>query len=253
MQRRKFIAASVAAIPAALSATPASSSASADERQLIELRTYEIKFRGSGQQPLMTYLREALQPALKRLGCKDFRMMKVLGDEEPAKIWVLISYPDGGTYVQAQDLSNDAAYQEAAKAYHAIPADRPIFSGYTSQLLHAFSGMPAVADPGDGGKLFELRTYEGYSEDAVRRKIKMFNVEEIDLFHKVGLHPVFFGKMISGPFRPSLVYMLHFKDMEERNANWSAFLEHPDWKAMLANPEYADTVSNIRKTFLVSV
>ena len=29
-----------------------------------------------------------------------------------------------------------------------------------------------------------------------------------------------------------LVYMLHFKDMEERDANWQVFLDHPEWKEM---------------------
>jgi hypothetical protein len=252
MQRRKFLAAGAAALPLVLGAQSAGQGAP-DARQLIELRTYEIKFGGSGQSILLDYLNNALAPALKRLGCADFSLMKVLGDAEPAMIWVLISYPNADTYLQAQDLSEDKTYQKAAAAYQAVPADKPVFNRYASQLLHAFSGMPAVASPGKDAGLFELRTYEGYSEDAVRRKIKMFNVEEIDLFHEVGLHPVFFGKMISGPYRPCLVYMLHFKDMEERNANWGKFGPHPKWKAMVAKPEYADSVSNIRKTFLVPV
>lgn len=250
MQRRKFLAtATTAAIPFALGATTTSST---DEpRQLIELRTYEIKFRGSGQAVLMTYLNDALAPALKRIACPTFHIMKELGNEDPAKIRVLIAYPDATTYVAGQDLSTDKAYMTAAAAYRAIPADKPVFNRYHSQLLQAITGMPKVVDPGPDAGLFELRTYEGYSEDATNRKIKMFNVEELDLFHETGLHPVFFGNMISGPYRPALVYMLHFKDMEERNANWGEFLSHPKWKAMLANEEYADTVSNIRKTFLV--
>ena len=39
-----------------------------------------------------------------------------------------------------------------------------------------------MMDPIDGASMFELRTYEGYSEDGVRRKISMFNIEKIDLF-----------------------------------------------------------------------
>ncbi len=250
MQRRKFLAAGAAALPFALGASPLASNAAAADRQLLELRTYEIKFGGSGQALLIDYLNNALSPALQRLGCADFRTMKELGNEEPAKLWVLISYPNADTYLRAQDLSQDDAYQAATTAYNAVPAEKPIFSRYSSQLLHAFTGMPQVQDPGEAG-LFELRIYEGYSEDAVRRKIKMFNDEEITLFHKVGLHPVFFGEMISGPYRPSLVYMLYFKDMEERNANWQVFGGHPEWKVMSAKEEYANSVSNIRKSFLV--
>jgi len=250
MQRRKFLAAATT-LPLTLSATSITGQPPAEDRQLIELHTYEIKFRGSGRGVLMKYLNEVLEPALKQLGCPTFRIMKELGNYDPANIWVLIAYPDANTYLSAQNLGADKAYQAASAEYHAIPADRPVFNRYSSQLLLAFTGMPEVAYPGPEAGLFELRTYEGYSEDATRRKVEMFNVEEIELFHKTGLHPVFFGDMISGPYRPSLVYMLHFKDMAERDANWGTFLAHPEWKAMLAMKKYADTVSNIRKTFLV--
>ena len=78
----------------------------------------------------------------------------------------------------------------------------------------------------------------------------MFNDEEIPLFLKVKLNPVFFGDMIIGPYRPCLTYMLNFKDMAERDANWQTFVQHPEWKVMSAKKEYANTVSNIRKIFL---
>jgi hypothetical protein len=45
--------------------------------------------------------------------------------------------------------------------------------------------------------------------------------------------------------------MLHFKNMEERDANWKAFIDHPDWKKMSSMEEYANTVSNIIRRFLV--
>jgi len=250
MHRRKFLAATTA-LPLALSAATDNEQPMTESRQLIELRTYEIKFLGSGKGVLMKYLNEALAPALKRLGCPTFRIMTELGNSDPANVWVLIAYPDANTYLAGQDLSADKAYQTASADYHAVPVDKPVFNRYTSQLLLAFTGMPEVVFPGPEAGILELRTYEGYSEDATRRKIEMFNVEEIELFHETGLHPVFFGDMISGPYRPSLVYMLHFKDMAERDANWGTFLAHPKWKAMLRMEKYANTVANIRKTFLV--
>ena len=39
-------------------------------------------------------------------------------------------------------------------------------------------------------------------------------------FYETGLHPVFFGETIIGEKLPQLTYMLTFKDMEERDANW---------------------------------
>jgi len=251
MQRRKFIAAA-AALPFTAASASGNNPLAEGDRQLIELRTYEIKFGGSGKGRLLDYLLETLAPALRKTGCPTVKVMKELGDADPAKIWCLIAYPDAATYVKAQGLVADPAFQNAAADYNAIGPEKPIYNRYTSSLLLAFTGMPKVADPGED-ELFELRTYEGYSEDATRRKISMFNDEEIPLFHETGLHPVFFGDMIAGPYRPSLVYMLHFKDMAERDANWKTFVDSPEWKRMVADAKYANTVSNIHKVFLEPV
>jgi hypothetical protein len=39
--------------------------------------------------------------------------------------------------------------------------------------------------------------------------------------------------------------------MEERDKNWAAFGADPDWKKLSADPQYANTVNNIIKIFLV--
>jgi hypothetical protein len=66
----------------------------------------------------------------------------------------------------------------------------------------------------------------------------------------VKLNPVFFGHVIAGEHMPCLTYMLTFKNMEERDANWKAFSADPDWKRVSGAPEYANTVSNIIRVFL---
>ncbi len=250
MKRRKFIYATAAAstIPLGYSAAKSSNLNIAD-KELYEIRTYEMRFGGNAN-ALLSYLNDALAPALRRKGVNHFMLFDEYGKDNPRNIWVLISYPDAATYLGAQDLQTDADFVKATAEYDDLPAERPIFNRYSSSLLHAFDGLPQMMDPIDGAALFELRIYEGYNEDAVRRKIKMFNVEEIPLFNKVGLYPVFFGEMIAGPHRPSLVYMLNFKDMEQRDANWNTFVNHPEWDVMRVKEEYANTVSNIRRVFL---
>jgi hypothetical protein len=80
----------------------------------------------------------------------------------------------------------------------------------------------------------------------------MFNKEEIPVFLKVGLMPVFFGRILAGQYMPALLYMVGFKDMADRDAAWGRFSQNEDWKNMQNKPEYADTVSNIQKIFLTS-
>lgn len=219
------------------------------EKELYEIRTYEVKFRGN-QQMLKDYLNKVLGPSLKDLGAIRFMVLGELGNSDPTKLWVIIGYPNGEVFLKAQNVQNDAAYMTAAAEYNALTLDQTLYNRFTSSLLLAFDGMPKMMDPIAGVSLFELRTYEGYSEDAVRRKIKMFNEGEIRIFLETGLHPVFFGEMIIGPYRPCLTYMINFKDMDEHDANWRQFSAHPDWKAMSGREEYANTVSNIRKVFL---
>ncbi|MEM8523544.1 MAG: NIPSNAP family protein [Bacteroidota bacterium] len=250
MQRRKFIQSSMVASTLPFAGIQAKHSNLLEKgRELYEVRTYEMRFRGSSKL-LTDFLKNTLQEALKRVGVNHFHLFSELGKTTPSKIWVLISYPDAATYVQAQNLQSDEEFVKAAEEYNNIAFGNHPYDRFESMLLLAFNGMPQMKVPIENAGIFELRTYEGYSEDAVRRKVKMFDVEEIELFLKVGLHPVFFGDMIAGPHRPALTYLLNFKDMEERDKNWQAFLKHPDWDKMKAAKEYENTVSNIRRVFL---
>jgi hypothetical protein len=256
MKRRKFIATSALASAIPFSKVKGEELAYDDQnekdRELYELRKYEIKF-GGRKQLLIQYLKEVLKPTLNEIGANNFLMFEDFGMSNPSKIWVLISFPDSASYLKSQMIFEDPDYLTKAKVYDAIPKDQTIFNRYETSLLHAFSGLPQMDGNVSESSIFELRTYEGYSEDAVKRKIEMFNKEELTLFYKVGLHPVFFAKMMAGPHLPCLVYLLHFKDMEERDANWAKFVNHDDWKEMRSKPEYADSVSNIRREFLTPI
>jgi hypothetical protein len=213
-----------------------------------EWRTYEFRFRGNGQ-ALVNYLKEAFFPAYTAKGA-TIHTFAEYGQSDPRKLHVLIGYPTMEAFAACQALNDDPGFLSDTAGYQELPPEQAPYNRFSSYLLKAFKGLPAILPPPESAGLFELRTYEGHSEDAVRRKIKMFNDEEIDLFYRTGLNPVFFGDMIIGPNRPTLVYMLQFRDMEERDKNWQTFLDHPEWKAMLANPAYANTVSNIIRTFL---
>ncbi|MEJ2005180.1 MAG: NIPSNAP family protein [Cyclobacteriaceae bacterium] len=250
MKRRKFLQSSALGAALPLSAAYSNSPLQSASKALIEHRTYELRF-GGNRALLLNYLNDVYRPALNRKGVNNFMILGDYSQANPVRIHVIISYPNLPAYIAAQELDNDSTYVSQAQSYHSLTPDQALYNRFSSSLLLAFDGMPQIKDPVDNAGLFELRTYEGYSEDAVRRKIKMFNDEEIDLFNRTGLYPVFFGKMIAGIHRPSLVYMLGFRDMAERDENWATFVDHPEWKTMAAKPEYANTVNNIRREFLI--
>jgi len=223
-----------------------------DGNELYEWRTYDIKW-GSNVELLLTYLKEVLKPALLRHGAKEMMVFDEIAPGGPDKIFALINYPDANTYLHCQNLATDNDYRTQAATYNNITPKDSLYNRYNSSLLLAFDGMKEMMNPVNNATVFELRIYEGYNEDAVSRKIQMFDDEEIELFLKVGLNPVFFGKMISGPYRPSLVYMLNFTDMDAHGVAWKAFIQSPEWNTMKAMSKYANTVSNIRNTFLKQI
>ena len=220
------------------------------QKEYYELRTYSIPFNGS-EQALHDYLEDTLLPALNQYGVENIGVFEALGDLTPKQIVLLIPYKDISAYGDViAALAADTNYLEKRKAYDAVPHNKRVYTRFSSSFYIAFDGLPQIVKPKEGSQLFELRTYEGYSEDAVRRKVKMFNEEEFSIFDATGLHSVFFGEQVSGPMMPALTYMLSFSSMEERDANWKKFIVHPEWKRVSGLEEYAHSVSDIKRTFL---
>ena len=252
MQRRSFLKKSVLAAGATtlaatgLRATPISGM----EKDFYELKMYQLTGGGSRNQ-LKQYYEEALIPFLNKRGAK-VGAFNEYSLEDPPKMYILHAYKSPADYYDAMEaMKSDPSFLEAAKTFMQLPADKPVYERYETYLLEAFDGIPRMMTPDKNRGLFELRTYESYNEDAGLRKIKMFNAEELPLFIKVGLHPLFFGQILAGQQMPALTYMLWFKNMAERDANWSKFSSSDEWNIMKNKPEYANAVSKVRKRFLI--
>jgi hypothetical protein len=249
MERRNFLksTAAMAAVIVAGSSMAANNLPSSD-KEFYEFRVYQTA--GGGKNTLKSYFTEALMPLFKKSGIK-LGAFEELDKEEPAKVYTLFVYPSAEVYFKLiKELSTDKDYLAAAKSYFELPASKPVYERYETYLMEAFDGIPKLKFPEKNRGLLELRTYESYNEDAARRKIAMFNDEELPLFDKVGLHTVFFGKILAGKLMPALMYMLWFKDMDEREVNWKKFGESSEWKTMSSKPVNADTVSKVHKKFL---
>lgn len=254
MKRRKFIAASAIgalATSTTLHANADTPNAIADQ-EILELRVYTMNFGKSG--PFRPYLKDTLVPALKRAGVKKVVAFRETGMSQPSKMYLLLAYAsfDHMLKVQAK-MQQDNVFKKASSEYRKIPSANKVYTRYNTYLMQAFSAMPALKEPESARKLFELRIYEGHNDDAVSRKVSMFNDEELPVFLETGLDPVFFGKLIAGPAMPALVYMVAFDSMEARDANWKKFVDHPEWNRMKVLPKYADSVSNIIRVFLEEV
>lgn len=253
MERRDFIQKTVLATTALAGAGLSSANAqgSAKGKEIYEFRTYHMR---RNMAPLDNYFSKVLIPALNRMGVKNVGVFSETSKSEPAKIYMLIPYSSFENFIKiTEDLKKDKAFAEAGSEYNEIPSDQAVYERYDASLMTAFDGHPKITIPASGPRLFEFRIYEGYSEDAVSRKVKMFNESEFDIFKRVKLNPVFFGENISGKNLPCLTYMTVFKNMEERDQAWKAFSADSDWQKVSKLPEYANSVSKIYKIFFEPV
>lgn len=233
-------------IPAYSGITPAE-----NVKNIFEWRIYHVSRNSNARKSLEQYFQKALIPFLKKKNA-GFAAFTEYSMNEPVVMYTLVAYADGSAYLSSQaDMLSDPEYLKSAEDYNSIPASAAVFTRYETFLLQGFEKFPLFTRPAEKKGLFELRLYESASDDAGRRKIAMFNNEEIPLFLKVGLMPVFFSKIIAGQHMPGLMYMIGFKDMAERDAAWGRFTESEEWKVMREKPEYADSVSNIQRVFLI--
>jgi len=231
-------------------------SLAATPREYYELRTYH--FKGVEQQRRVeAYLKDALIPALHRLGIKKIGVFKPIESDSTyeKKLLVLIPFPTLNDFDNlAEKLSKDNQYLADGKDYIDATYDNPPYQRFESAVLKAFSGMPKSAVPElkapHHERVYELRSYEGHTEKIYRNKVKMFNDgDEIGLFKRLGFNAVFYAETIAGSTMPNLVYMTTFENQSSRDAHWKAFVDDPQWKKLIVMPEYQHNVSKNVTTF----
>jgi len=258
MKRRDFIKASLTASALAGVAhanlpVSAAEAANMANRDYYELRAYRLK-PGANHDLLDGYLEKAAIPAFNRLGVKTVGVFTEAEPKDGPAVWVLIPYPSLEMFSTAAARVNaDADYQKAGEKYLQVMKEQAAFDRLDSWLLLAFSGMPRLEVPAltrdKKARIFEMRTYESYSEVKALKKVEMFNAGEIDVMHEVNLSPVFYGQALIGRDLPHLTYMLCGENKDAHKKHFGDFGKHPTWNKLKNDPQYGDTVSKITSRF----
>jgi len=259
--RRTFVK-SAAVATAALAASPGTALAASgendfrDAREYYELRAYRLK-PGASHTALDSYFEKALVPALNRRGIRNVGVFTQPDAPDGPAVWVLMAHRDLASIGAVNTAINaDPAVVAAGADYLSAPTkDNPAFDRIDSWVFLAFAGMPRLEVPlmtaGNQPRIFELRIYESFSELKALKKVAMFNAGEIELMKALKQSPVFYGQALAGRDLPQLTYLLCTPDRAAAVTAWKAFVDHPAWKALNADPQYADTVSKITSRFLV--
>jgi len=211
------------------------------KKQIYEWRIYSLTGDGA---VLDDFFKDVLIPAYNRcdVSVGAFSLYK---QEEVEQRYLLFVYPCLQTYNKVrQTVWNDEAFQEAARPFFEATAPDPVFSKYETYLCEAFDKIPEMRMPDKDRTLFEYRNYYSPNDEANKRKIKMFNTGEIDLFDKAGINSVCYGEIFAGSRMPALIYLTWYKDEETRNIAWDVFGKNPDWQSMRSDPAFKNTATN---------
>jgi hypothetical protein len=256
MQRRQFLAASLATSALALARDAAAQATPNSVREFYQIRQYKL-VNGPQTKLVGSYFADALIPALTRLGLGPIGAFSTTFGPETPNYYVVIPGASVEALVTADlHLAEDGEFQKAAEPFWSAPASSPSFQRVESSLLIAFEGWPKLTLPSGSAtkakRIFQMRTYESPSYRDHVRKVEMFHHGEFGFFKESGLQSVFYGDMLIGPRMPCLTYMLSMDSLEELNTKWEAFTSNPGWKKLSADPRYGfePTVSNITNLVL---
>jgi hypothetical protein len=218
--------------------------------EFYDIRIYRV-FDFEKQNQLESWMRDAVLPALERLGIKNVGVFRNHGDPNDHSQFMVIPFDSLEQFSQLNvNLAADKEFAEASKAWFGQDMKDPVYTRVDSWITEAFDSIPKMEVPaftGNADRIYELRLYESHNMDSARRKVKMFDDGETQLMRDTKLGPVFFGRTLAGPDSPNLIYLLGAENEEAHNAHWKAFISSDGWAAIKDLPEYANTVSKIQK------
>jgi hypothetical protein len=260
VKRRNFMASSLAASAAAFtrhsSLQAAQGAAHKDGREFYQLRRYHV-ITGPQRKLCDDFFRDVLIPAVSRLGIGPVGVFDLsIGPETPS-IYILMPSTSAETLATVEmHLAQDAEYMKAGSAFLNAPAKEPAFDRMESSFLQAFEKWPKLVPPAAAKtrspRIFELRIYEGATDQDHKRKVEMMQSGESEIFNKNGFEQVFYSDTLIGTRLPNLTYMLAFDSLADRDKKWAAFRASDDWKSYSTQPRWAfePIVSNITNVIL---
>lgn len=252
MERRKFLASSLAASALAVAGSGSlmagQETTGAQSREYYQLRTYHA-FR-SQSAVLDRYLRDALIPALNRLHIGPVGVFtQTIGAVTPATRVLMPSQSAEALLNVEQSLMQDSEYTKAGAEFLNAPDKSPAMLWIDSKMMRAFKTHPKLTVPTSlkTPRVFELRTYESTSIRDHLRKVEMMNSGEEAVFANSGFWQVFYSDTLVGPRQPNLTYMVGFPSLADRDTAWAKFFSSPGWKKLTSNPRfnYEDIVNNV--------
>lgn len=204
------------------------------------------------------YLEHALMPALHKQKIQNVGIFKCLANDTAAqKTMYVFTHFSSLAEMHKTDVlvAKDEQYKKDGTNYINASYNQPPYSRMETIITYAFPLAPHMQLPAlqaaKNERVYELRSYESATEKIFQNKVQMFNEGgEITLFKRLNFNAVFYSEVIAGSKMPNLMYMTTFENMQDRDAHWKSFVDAPEWKRLVAMPEYQNNMQHIDIIFL---
>jgi hypothetical protein len=112
----------------------------------------------------------------------------------------------------------------------ALGKTEPLFDALNTSLLEAAAYSPEItAGKSETPRYFELRTYHAPTMPQLIALHGRFNGPEARVFHRSGIHPLFYASTLIGANMENLTYLIPFDSLAAREKAWAAFGADPEW------------------------
>lgn len=195
------------------------------------LDQYFLK-NGSQGARLAEYLQNGLLPAARRLDIPaPALVLEALVASHMPQVMTVTPFPAQAQVFESRTrLRADDAWNQAFRAWES--GEEAPYESHAQTLLETTDYSPELPPPPAGRKtprVFELRLYHAPTERQLQALHERFAGPEIRIFHRCGVHPLFYTSTLIGPQKPNLVYLTPFDDLAAREKAWNAFGADPEW------------------------
>lgn len=224
LDRRRFLSGLPAMLPAAVAA--------AEEAPRTRFYLLEQFYLQQGTQPtrIHDFFSKALLPALDKV----HKGPKIFLDATMAPHLPQVACIIGlSTIDQVWSVSKALfADRQFSKAFDEWEAGEAPYLNSSATLLEATDYSPEIVAPQKppaSPRVFELRVYHPSTARQLKLLHERFSGPEIKIFHRSGVHPLFYSTTVFGDMRPNLTYLIPFDTLAAREKAWNAFTADEEW------------------------
>jgi len=229
-----------------------SAAADAGKRRVFVFDQYFLK-NGTQAGRFHEYAQKTALPALGRVSSGPKIVLEALMAPHMPQVATLFGFGSVEELLGARErLRADEEWKKGFEAWENHP-EQP-YEHLTSTLLELTDYCPTVPtslEPRNAPRIFEIRVYHSPTWRQLRALHERFAGPEIQIFHRVGVHPILYSSTVFGGQLPNLTYVIPFDDLAAREKAWNAFGADPEW--VKVRKESIDKHGQISSTSQISL